>query len=423
MAYDNVPLNWEVLSLLGAACTVGAAGAWKIAHSITSAHVNEWQLKFSFAQQRTDTAEVECERFRRKLEVTEDRLRNAERLTARLQIDLAGAQRANAQAPALPLQTMEELEARIARYDALRSALFGAEDEAWKLREPMPPTDFRNRMLGSVPRVVTVINLKGGVGKTTIVANLAAHFARLGKKVLAIDFDYQGSLTRMMILGAHLQLGKILADTLLDGKIDGKGLIRVARDLDKALPGVKLITCGQTFDGFEFRLMLKWVLQETEDDIRFRLANLILSEDVQKEFNVVLIDAPPRLSAGAINALCASHAILIPTVLDGLSADAVGNFLRRAEKFRELNPALDFAGVIGTITEHSGLTDAEELGLQQARQALSCWHARSHMFDQRVRHFRALSRAAGKDIGYLNDRAVSQTFDALGEELAKLVTI
>ncbi len=409
--------------MLGAASTVGAAGAWKIAHSITSAHVHEWQLKFSFAQQRTDTAEVECEKFRRKLEVTADRLRDAERLTARLQIDLAGAQRANAQASALPLQTMEELEGRIAKYDALRSALFGAEDEVWKLREPMPPTDFRNRMLGSVPRVVTVINLKGGVGKTTIVANLAAHFARLGKKVLAIDFDYQGSLTRMMILGAHLQLGRILADTLLDGKTDGKGLIRVARDLDNTLPGVKLITCGQTFDGFEFRLMLKWLLQETEDDIRFRLANLILSEDVQKEFNVVLIDAPPRLSAGAINALCASHVILIPTVLDGLSADAVGNFLRRAEKLRELNPALDFAGVIGTITEHGGLTDVEELGLEQAKQALTYWHGRSHMFDQRLRHFRALSRAAGKDIGYLNDRKVSQTFDALGEELARLVTI
>jgi cellulose biosynthesis protein BcsQ len=424
MAYENIPLNWETLGILGSvfstAFGAGATVAWAIGHRITSLQLNQWQIKFGLAQQQAQVSEVELEKFKRKMEVAQDRFDADKRLIASLQVDLASAlaQKENAQTVGSPLQTVEELEARVAKYEALRSALFGAEDEVWKLREPMPPINFRDRMLGSVLRVITVINLKGGVAKTTVVANLAAHFAKRGKKVLVIDFDYQGSLTRMMILGARLQLGKILADALLDGGIDGKGLIKIARDLGNTLPGVELIPCGQTFDGFEFRLMLKWLLRETEDDIRFRLAKLILSEEVQKAFNLVLIDAPPRLSTGAINALCASHAILVPTVLDGLSADAVGNFLQRADKFRELNPALEFAGVIGTITEQTALTDAEELGLRQARQALPYWHGQSHMFEHRLRHFRALSRTAGKDIGYLRDPGVSRTFDAIGEELA-----
>jgi cellulose biosynthesis protein BcsQ len=228
----------------------------------------------------------------------------------------------------------------------------------------------------------------------------------------------------MMMLAANLQLGaSILAETLLSNALDSKPLTQAARDLGSILPNVKLITCGQTFDGFEFRLMLKWLLRETQDDVRFRLANFILSEDAQKEFDIVLIDAPPRLSTGAINALFASHAVLVPTVLDDLSVDAVRYFLQRADTFRGLNPALEFAGVIGTITEQAALTDVEELGLQQATRALSNWHGKSHMFRRRLRHFRALSRAAGKNIGYLTDNKVSHAFDELGKELASQVKL
>jgi cellulose biosynthesis protein BcsQ len=425
MAYENIPLNWEMLTLLGAVGTAGAAGAWKIAHLITAGQLNEWQLKYGLAQERASTAETELEKFKRRLEIADDRFKDKERLIATLQDDLCSArgQLQNPQVTTEPLKTIEELESRIAKYDKLRAALFGAEDEVWKLRDATPPTNFEERMLQSLIRVITVMNLKGGVAKTTIVASLAAHFAKLGKRVLVIDFDYQGSLTRMMILAAHLQLGSsILAETLLGKEIDGKGLTQIARELGGTLAKVKLITCGQTFDGFEFRLMLKWLLRETEDDIRFRLANLILSEEVQEEFDIVLIDAPPRLSTGAINALFASHAILIPTVLDGLSVDAVGNFLQRADNFRDLNPALEFVGVIGTITEETALTDVEKVGLQQATLALSHWHGKkSHMFEHRLRHFRDLSRAAGKDVGYLRYPKVAQAFDALGKELATQV--
>ena len=256
MAYDSIPLNWEMLSLLGAVGIAGAGGAWKISHLITAGQLSEWRLKYGLAQQRAEIAETELEKHRRKLELADDRFKVNERLITTLQIDLARAltQKENPQLATAPLKSVEELEARIAKYEALRSALFGAEDEVWKLRDSIVPTSFDKRMLESLIRVITVINLKGGVAKTTIVASLAAHFSKLGKRVLVIDFDYQGSLTRMMVLGVRLPLGThILADTLLSGEIAGGGLTQIARDLGSTLPKVKLITFAFPYSHIVFR--------------------------------------------------------------------------------------------------------------------------------------------------------------------------
>lgn len=314
MAYEGIPLNWEMLSLLGAVGVTAAGGAWKLANSISKGQLNEWQLKHGLAQQRADTAETDIEKFKLKVDRAGEHTRDLERQLAKIEVDL-GTAIAQGQGPAKAgehLKIIEELKARVGKFDQLRDALFGAEDEVWRLRETQAPTDFQKRMLESLVRIITIANLKGGVGKTTLVAGLAGYFSSLGKRVLIIDFDYQGSLTRMMVLGARLPLGSsILADAVLGGEINGKGLTQIARELGTRLPKARLITCGQTFDGFEFRLMLRWLLRETGDDVRFRLANLLLSPEVQKEFDIVLIDAPPRLSTGLINALCASHAIIV----------------------------------------------------------------------------------------------------------------
>jgi hypothetical protein len=89
MAYDSVPLNWEMLTMLGGTFAAGATVAWQIGHRITSVQINEWQLKYGFAQQRSEATEVELERFKRKLEVAQDRFNANERLMASLQADLA----------------------------------------------------------------------------------------------------------------------------------------------------------------------------------------------------------------------------------------------------------------------------------------------------------------------------------------------
>src|SRR5689334_12652404 len=86
-------------------------------------------------------------------------------------------------------------------------------------------------------------------------------------------------------------------------------------------------------------------------------------------------------------------------------------FLDRANAlFRPLNPGLEFAGVIGSLTETSGLTPVERSALDRARLALKLWPGSSHLFDHRVRHFRGLAKAAGRSIGYLDDPGVKRAF-------------
>src|SRR6266436_2595638 len=135
--------------------------------------------------------------------------------------------------------------------------------------------------------VILVANLKGGVGKSTLVANLAAYFREAGKRVIVIDGDYQGSLSNMLLAA----------------------------------------------DGCD------------------RAANLLLSNGVADEYDIALIDAPPRLTAATINGFCASTHLLVPTVYDKMSAEAVGTFLHGVRTLKSaLNTQIDLLGVVGTLT-------------------------------------------------------------------------
>lgn len=420
----GLPLTKEVVDLLltaiGAAVLPVIGGAWMLGKSHTSGQISTLKTENNFLKLRADTAETDLDKLKVSYERSHERGTELILENARFRAELEALSRSSG-APEVVRHSeiVTELKARLEAFDRLKDALLGAEDELWKLRTPSPPEQFETRMRQSRAKVLLVANLKGGVGKTTLVANLAGHFAhRRSKRVLVIDLDYQGSLTRMMVLGAHLPLGgSILADTMLSGDATGAWVTQAARELNAVLPKAKLITCGQRFDGAENRILLRWLLGEMGDDVRYRLARILLSDAVQEEFDLVLIDAPPRLSLGTVTALCASHAIVIPTVADALSVDGVVQFLQRANLFRPLNPALEQIGIVACLTDVSTLRPYEQKAMDDARLALAHWNGKGQVFKRNIRYFASLSKTAGRTIGYVEDADVKTVFDELGKEI------
>lgn len=318
-------------------------------------------------------------------------------------------------------RTIEEVQPQLANLNLLRTALDGEEDELWKLHGSDAPQALRERLAQGRPKTITVMNLKGGVGKTTTVANLAAHFGKAGKRVLVIDLDYQGSLTRMLVSAANVRTAiddEPLAIQFLKHQSDFGALKRQVISLHSKLPNVDLVTCGIKFDKFENRSMLRWLIGDEKEDIRFNLASALTSEPF-REYDMVLIDAPPRLSTGAINALASSQVMLIPTVLDDLSAAAVGTFVGRMNAIRSINTSLQFAGVIGTLRGQLGGADVSERARQTAEIGLANWTGTPYLFDSDIKYFTDLAREAGSNVGYLKHENVRVAYKLLASEIER----
>jgi Mrp family chromosome partitioning ATPase len=109
------------------------------------------------------------------------------------------ADRLKEQRTQLELQKAE-LELREKRLSDVRAGFIGKEHDLWCMHAPRPPQDYDELMKQQRKKpIIMVANLKGGVGKTTLTANLAACFSAAGKRVLLVDVDYQGSLSNMLL--------------------------------------------------------------------------------------------------------------------------------------------------------------------------------------------------------------------------------
>jgi cellulose biosynthesis protein BcsQ len=111
------------------------------------------------------------------------------------------------------------------------------------------------------------------------------------------------------------------------------------------------IPANYNLEAVERREEYRWAIDDTSDDVRYRLARVLLSDYVQEKFDFVLIDAPPRMTLGFLNGFCASTHLFVPTVVDYASARAVGRFAQQfARLVPKINPLLVFSGIIGTMT-------------------------------------------------------------------------
>ena len=323
----------------------------------------------------------------------------------------------------------------------MREALEDSKGHVWRTHTPQVPTGYNERITTREPLIITVANMKGGVGKTTLTSNLAAFFShRKGKRVLLIDLDYQGSLSGMLFSSIErteneIDRGKSVERLLREDAASGvltTSTIPLAHEINNSLvmQGSCFAPAFYNFIAFENKLQSQWLLGELSDDVRYRLATKLLSDEARSLFEVIIIDTPPRLTTGTVNALCASTHLLVPTVLDSISVEAAVSFLDITQKtLKPLNPALELAGVVGTLTyqqgnlknwENNAKIFLEERLPHVWKQSGDEWKT---IFAQHIPRRAALAYAAGRNIGYFSDdkKIVPHWFDNLGDELVQRI--
>lgn len=321
---------------------------------------------------------------------------------------------------------LESIRPRLSKYQSLVTSLQGEEDELWRLRGSgrAPEVARLERFPG---RIITFANLKGGVGKTTLVANMARYFDAMGKRVLVIDLDYQGSLSDMLYRASgYSEAPRSKADAIFDGGMTPRDLLNQAVPLRAQssrqilLQRTHLLPSGFSLNRAENRAMLSWLVGEATLDARYSLLRLLTDDSVVREFDIVLLDTPPRWSTGTINALASSTHLVVPTILDNLAAANVGTFLQSASKLMrlDLNPSLRLAGVVGTMTNETDLDRTEsDVYANLTQQVKAVWGDGDGVFKTTIPQKSAISHAAGRTLVDL------ELFQAFGDELCRRIDL
>lgn len=177
-------------------------------------------------------------------------------------------------------------------------------------------------------QIISIINQKGGVGKSTTSQSLAAGLSLKGFKVLLIDMDSQGNLS--FSVGANKQG------------------ISVLEILKKEVPAEESIQHIGTIDIIPASISLAGAdMQLTEMGKEYRLKEAI--EPVKKRYDYIIIDTPPALGILTINALTASDSVIIPAQADIYSIDAIGQLYSTIRAVKQYtNRDLSITGILLT---------------------------------------------------------------------------
>ena len=191
-------------------------------------------------------------------------------------------------------------------------------------------------------KVISLVNQKGGVGKTTTSINLSASLAVLGKKVLLIDLDPQGNTTT----GVGINKGEITKSIyeVLRGECNiRESIIKTKYNNFSIIPstiylagiGSELLERSRTESGYDKGEQLKICLAE-----------------IREEYDYIILDCPPSLDIITINALTASNSVIIPVQCEFFALEGITQLLKTIMKAQKtLNPTLDIEGVLLTMLD------------------------------------------------------------------------
>ncbi|KIN78884.1 ParA family protein [Sulfitobacter mediterraneus] len=187
------------------------------------------------------------------------------------------------------------------------------------------------------PKIIAVANQKGGVGKTTTAINLAAALVEEGKRVLLVDLDPQGNAstglgieledrvyTTYELLLEDIDLDEVIQDT------DYQGLLIVPATVDLSSADIELISNEKR------SFLLHDALRQTQMD--------------RYELDYILIDCPPSLNLLTVNAMIASHSILVPLQSEFFALEGLSQLMMTIREVRQTgNKDLRIEGVVLTM--------------------------------------------------------------------------
>ena len=196
-------------------------------------------------------------------------------------------------------------------------------------------------------RIISMVNQKGGVGKTTSTINLGAALAECGRKVLLVDFDPQGALSAGFGTNPH-ELELTVYNVMMDRKVDINDVI-----LPTDIENIDLLPANIDLSAAEDQLVNEVAREQV-------LASAL--RKVQNEYDVILIDCQPSLGLLTVNALTASHGVIIPLICEFFALRAVALLVDSIEKVQDrLNPDLEITGVLATMFDARTIHSKEVL--------------------------------------------------------------
>jgi chromosome partitioning protein len=215
------------------------------------------------------------------------------------------------------------------------------------------PTLYQNA------RVISVVNHKGGVGKTTTTASLGEALAKRGFKVLLIDLDPQGNLSQ--ILGIDMPEVQV-SDSLIDNK--EFPVVNIEENLDLSPSDIELANVEMRFHeltGGEFRL-------------KNRIAHLLV------KYDYIIIDCPPSLNKLTLSAMAASTSCIIPLLPEMSAVKGLNSIWGKIMEIRrDLNAALQIDGVVFTMVKKNTVHDGIKVYVKDEIKNIK-------IFDAEIRH-------------------------------------
>ncbi|NBO91293.1 MAG: hypothetical protein EBV06_03095 [Planctomycetia bacterium] len=310
--------------------------------------------------------------------------------------------------------------------------------------------------------IISLLNLKGGVGKTTISLNLAGTLSREhGKRVLLIDCDHQRSLTSLCVgPGMRDNLHKTkqtLQHYLSDSDRTPANFINRIYSLpnmDKCslvgntaillTPELKTEGSSQIYNEtqadvgllqVEEFIMLDWLANPNcKIDIRFLLREALHSTKIDELFDFIIIDCPPRLSTACINAIAASDFLVIPVILDHIcSTIPVPHLFAELQRLREKSlHGFDVLGILANRVPTGGASPIpiKQIGIWQQLNTLLAriWNGHVHQFSTPIRQAACYVNSAmtpildhDHAIAAWNDASAKSTFNALTAEILERI--